>query len=364
MANPKGKTGASYPEDRNEFIEIYNNSSDTVDLSRFTLSDFDVEDEICPWEDSSLLELLTDVLIGTTLLAPNSYALIMDREYGSDTTGGDKTPYTVPPSTLILTTDDTSIGNGLTMNDSIIIYNQSDTASFFFPSRTDDGYSMEMIDYEMGDIENNWYQSFNEGGTPGTTNSTSSFIDIKFTFFNVTPSFGRLEDTIHVKAGVKNAGFKKLTSWDYQFYIDDSLYFSYTGNTLIRGEESIINFNIAPLKPGTHTFLSVLKPEDDSMYNNRWETQYRVYPSGRCIGAQWYENTLKITFNFPCEKGDVEIRILNCDGITLLRKDFHETEGEFQIEEEFLNKKLIPGRYILIGKCRDIKSSTIFYIYP
>ncbi|MEO0089479.1 MAG: lamin tail domain-containing protein, partial [candidate division WOR-3 bacterium] len=48
MSNPKGKTGRYYPEDRNEFVEVYNTSDDTVDISTYKITDLDATDSIIP----------------------------------------------------------------------------------------------------------------------------------------------------------------------------------------------------------------------------------------------------------------------------------------------------------------------------
>ncbi|MBS4015303.1 MAG: lamin tail domain-containing protein, partial [Candidatus Latescibacteria bacterium] len=40
MANPRGVTGAGYPEDRNEFVELFNVSQETVDVCGWRITDF------------------------------------------------------------------------------------------------------------------------------------------------------------------------------------------------------------------------------------------------------------------------------------------------------------------------------------
>ncbi|MEO0023092.1 MAG: lamin tail domain-containing protein [candidate division WOR-3 bacterium] len=43
MSNPAGADGARYPEDRNEFVEVYNAGSRAVDLFNYRISDGDAE---------------------------------------------------------------------------------------------------------------------------------------------------------------------------------------------------------------------------------------------------------------------------------------------------------------------------------
>lgn len=73
MSNPLGGNGAGAPEDRNEFVEIFNRGGDTVDIYGWIITDFDSDDYIFPFTtlsgDSS------------TKIPPGGFALIMDPEY-------------------------------------------------------------------------------------------------------------------------------------------------------------------------------------------------------------------------------------------------------------------------------------------
>src|SRR4030042_1566597 len=143
--------------DRNEYVEIYNNSPDTIDLSSYFITGFDViPDELHTWENESILVKYPNVRIHSTILYPYSYALILDREYvSSDTSGGHGQLYDVPDSTLIMTTDDTTIGDGLANSDPLLLFSemQACTTSFgtpfdsldCFPSDPGDGISWERI---------------------------------------------------------------------------------------------------------------------------------------------------------------------------------------------------------------------------
>jgi len=182
MSNVKG--AESTCGDRNEFVEIFNQNPDTIDLSSYFIYDFDViPDEIYPWEDSLILINYPNVRINSTLIYPCTYALILDREYtSSDTTGGNVQPYDIPDSTLILTTDDTTIGNGIANNDALLLYSEVDacTSSFGtpydtlddFPCDPGDGISWERICLTLPDTITNWHICIDPSGcTPGRENS-------------------------------------------------------------------------------------------------------------------------------------------------------------------------------------------------
>lgn len=182
MANPKGKeTGAGSPGDRNEFIELYNSSKDTIDLSGWKFTDFDGTDSIVPWEDTSLLSRYPGVVIKSTLLPPGSFALILDPEYTStDTVGDYYEPYDIPLNTLILTITNTTLGNGLSNNDPLLLYSLDGDSSSFgtpfdedgFPENAGDGISWERIDPSEADVINNWDKCEDPSGcTPGRINS-------------------------------------------------------------------------------------------------------------------------------------------------------------------------------------------------
>ncbi len=229
MSNVKG------PEnpygDRNEFVEIYNQSSDTIDLSSYFISDFDANpDEICTWEDESILIKYPDVRIHSTIIYPFSYALILDREYiVSDSINCQ--PYNIPAGTLILTTDDTSIGDGLSTNDPIIIFSNVDacTTSFGtpfiednFPQDPGDGISWERIDYNSTDTITNWHPSINpEGCTPGYKNSVTDAFDLGLNEDLISFIPAKIEAGEDVKIGIGVINFGIRPSMDYGLLIYD-----------------------------------------------------------------------------------------------------------------------------------------------
>ncbi len=230
MSNVKG------PEnpygDRNEFVEIYNQSPDTVNLSIYNLSDFDViSDDICEWNNDTILLKYPDVRIRSTLLYPHSYALIMDREYiYPDSINGQ--PYAIPGGTLILTTDDTSIGDELASNDPIIIYSISDacTTSFGtpftqdnFPSDPGDGISWELIDYSFPDTTTNWHPCINSSGcTPGMENSVTNAFDLALdqNLISFVPAKVQAGEDVNITIGVINNGLRPTADYTLSIYND------------------------------------------------------------------------------------------------------------------------------------------------
>ncbi len=218
MSNPAGADGAQYPEDRNEFVEIYNAGNRAVDLFNYQISDGDAEDVIRAWTDSSILIRHPNVLIGTTWLKPGGYAVILEPEYTDpEGQGGFIQPYHFADSALILTVGNTTIGNGLAVNDPVAIYGYDDTSSFGtpdnlndgFPYNPGDGYSWERIDINGPDEPDNWAICPDSAGcTPGGQNAVAMRVDVALTKLEILdadlPGAG---EVLHLGAGVRNQGY-------------------------------------------------------------------------------------------------------------------------------------------------------------
>jgi hypothetical protein len=184
MANPAGsESGSGSPGDRNEFIELYNATDDTIDLANWIITDLDDDDLISFWTDTLLVVKYPSVRIRSTKMMPRSFALILDPEYtSSDTAGGHVEPYAFPDSTLIVTVKNTTLGNGLANNDPLVLKDKlGNTVSTFgtpeneddFPADAGDGKSWERISPTLPDSKNSWrVSSDRSGSTPGRPNST------------------------------------------------------------------------------------------------------------------------------------------------------------------------------------------------
>lgn len=163
MSNPLGSSGAGAPEDRNEFVEIFNMGPEAVDLSGWSITDFDAVDEIISFS----------ALSGNsnTVIFPGEFALIMDPEYVDS--GENYMPYGVP-SCVLLTIGNTTIGDGITTTDRLaLIAPDGDTVSTYFnPFDPGDGVSVERVYPHTGDISGNWKSCEDvSGSTPGKRNS-------------------------------------------------------------------------------------------------------------------------------------------------------------------------------------------------
>lgn len=156
MPSPSVTTG--------EFIELVNNGIAEVDLTGFTFSDGDSTDTLQAFEG------------GPTLLGGGDYALILDPDYEVDT-------YAIPVGTVLMTTSDTTLGNGLSTDDPISLfapgqsivtstYGTPDDAFDGIPLAPTTGISVERTDPAAPDEDGNWCLSTDvSGSTPGKANS-------------------------------------------------------------------------------------------------------------------------------------------------------------------------------------------------
>ena len=263
MSNVKGSEQTC--GDRNEYVEIYNHSPDTIDLSGSMIYDFDVNsDEVCAWDDDVILLKYPGIRIHSTRIYPYSYAVILDREYTSnDTTGGNVQPYDFPDSTLILTTDDTTIGDGLQTADPLIIFSIASacTTSFgtpfdsldYFPSDPGDGLSWERIDLSLPDTAPNWHICIDSaGGTPGQENSTTNAFDLAITSESIVfqPAVLKTGDDVRLEIQVKNFGLRETDDYILEIYDDQNR------DSILHIDEMVAHLNGIIIYPADSTRLT------------------------------------------------------------------------------------------------------------
>jgi hypothetical protein len=159
----------NYPSDEScgEYIEIYNNSNDTIYLNGFKINDGEDIDYIV------VVQNPPNYIQSRMFILPKEFTLIIDRDYFINCSIN----YNLFSN--VLTVDDNAIGNGLSKNDSIYILNQfNDTiAKFEKPIlNVPIAHSIERINYEIDE----WGISLNVNGTPNYQNSifSNSFLKL------------------------------------------------------------------------------------------------------------------------------------------------------------------------------------------
>ena len=143
-------------ESTGEYVEIYNSGTLDIDLLGLVVKDNRSTDVIAAFQG------------GSTLLRAGEHALLIDRNYTYE--------YFLPSGVVLVTTGDSTIGNGLSLTDSVYLYYSDGTTlidSFTSPSDPGDGNSVERVVYTDPDASTNWQAqtaSCSRGISPGRLN--------------------------------------------------------------------------------------------------------------------------------------------------------------------------------------------------
>lgn len=343
MANPKGITGAHMPEDRNEFVELYNPTSTAIDLTGWTISDGDAVDVLTAWTDSSLLALDSSLIIGYSWLNPGSYAVVLDPEY-TDTvpTGGFVMPYRFGEGTLVLTVGNTTIGDGLTTTDPVVLCSpDEDTSTFGTPSDTTDsipcdagdGISWERIDVAGRDTVSNWTACRDSAGcTPGAANSSTTFLDLAVTGIALTDSTEtKPGEPLFAVIGVTNAGFRTTPACSVCVFLDrngnatkDAGEYdtTLTGQPLQRGQDTTLPVRLVCPSVMTDLCARLLNPDDDTTNNfmrltitpGGSERMFDLNLSSFSPDGDGFEESLAVIYRLPEAKGTLKVMVFNLGG--------------------------------------------------
>jgi hypothetical protein len=343
MADPMGVTGVHMPEDRNEFIELYNASDTAIDLLDWTIDDGDAVDRLRAWTDSSILNA-ESLCFGTTRLNPHCYAVILDPEY-TDTAalGGYEQPYRFGPDALILTVGNTTIGDGLTTNDPLVLGSaDGDTSTFGTPSDTTDsipcdagdGISWERIDLLGPDTISNWMVCRDTAGcTPGAANSSTTFLDLAVTGITLTGSAGmKPGQLLYAVVSVSSVGFKGTPAWALSVFLDrngnavpDAGEYDTTlaGRPLQRGQAETLTARIACPAALTDLWARLACGGDCDSTNNRMRLTIRPGGSQRLFDLDrssfspdddGFEDNLAVFYHLPEAKGTLKVMVFDLGG--------------------------------------------------
>ena len=142
-------------EDTGEFIELYNTGDEPVDVVGLKFTDGDATDIIQPFHKD-----------GKGIIPPKGYGVILDSEYAGE--------YQIPDTAVLLTTKNTTLGDGLTTNDPITLFDETGKTidTYLHPFNPGNGISVEKLDPLKGDELDNWKASRDvSGSTAGKENS-------------------------------------------------------------------------------------------------------------------------------------------------------------------------------------------------
>lgn len=302
LANVKGsESGILSPGDRNEFVELFNNSEYPVKITDYIISDGDAEDRIVLYPCSLLYPggVITD-----SILPAFSYAVILDPEYSIQGDTVNFMPYEIPSESYVFTLSTTTFGaTGLTASDFLYLYDSDGilTDTYGTPDNDDDfpydpgdGVSMEKINPSLPDSPSSYKPCIDSNGcTPGKVNSVftaGSIIERCYSVFK--------ESITEVNVIMKNSGEYKDTliitgeSSEKRFAIEsDSV------KILIDpASDRVVNIKTASQK----NFRSVITKKPD-MKNSICMSEFM--PTGE---NEWIEIFNPYELDFECSSVSIE----------------------------------------------------------
>jgi hypothetical protein len=331
------------PEDRNEFVELYNVGDSAIDLLDWTIDDGDAVDRVRAWTDSSILNA-ESLHLGTTLLDPGCYAVVLDPEY-TDTAalGGYEQPYRFGPGTLLLTVGNTTIGDGLTTTDPLVLFSaDGDTSTFGTPSDTTDsipcdagdGISWERIDVLGTDTVSNWMACRDTAGcTPGAANSSTTFLDLAVTNIALADSsLMKPGEPLFAAISIADSGYRDADTWSLSVFLGgngnaapDAGEYDTTiiGPPLRRGRDTTLIVRLACPAVKTDLWARLTCDGDcDSTNNSR---RFTITPGGSerlfdlnlssfSPDGDGFEESLAVLYHLPEAKGTLKVMVFNLGG--------------------------------------------------
>jgi hypothetical protein len=342
MSNPAGGSGSGQPEDRNEFIEIYNPNDQSVDLLGWTISDGDGSDHVIAWEDSSIMADGDRLVINSTWLRPRGYAVILDSEYTMAQVS--ERPYRFGAGTLILTTGNTTLGNGLATTDPVVLISPyGDTTSTFgtpqdatdsIPCDPGDGISWERIDRLGPDTVSNWQTCLIPAGcTPGGPTSTSTFLDLAVEGLGLeSPATPEPGQVVSCTVRVANKGAVGSDQWSLLVYLDrngdgtaspDETIERVQGWFMPPGADSALAFQCQFPSVKTNLWAELVCPGDGDTLNDKQRVTLMPGGNQRLFDLELssftpdgdgFEDSVGIVFRLPGPGGTLTAAVFNLAG--------------------------------------------------
>jgi hypothetical protein len=266
------------PSGNNEFIEIYNTSQQSIDLSGYKIKYYtSTPDDI--------------VSISTnTILQPFSFAIIFEGDY--DFANGIYNEI-IPSSALILKIDNNSFGtSGMANTTDRPIYllnpNGDTIDTYLYFADNQQAFSDEKIILNDDNNPANWKNSIYKYGTPGFKNSVSQKDnDLIISSFYILPIIPIQNENIAVNITIKNIGLSVAENFQVEMYLDlkldslindDEQVFREYVNNLPSQDSLIFSTNIKNLNVGNYQLIAkVIFNSDEDTLNNFKMIPFFVY---------------------------------------------------------------------------------------
>jgi len=249
MFDPSGS------EYHDEFIEIYNDSDNAVDLTGWKVGDQDEIDGLQPFESSKSM-----------LLSPRSYAIILDSSYPENSQLYDQL---IPAGVLKLMIDDGSFGKyGLSNSiaDTVRLVDNLGVLAdrYQYVTDQDPGYSEERNSFS----NSSWQNSLVLLGTPGKKNSVVA-LDFDLSLDLILDRAG--SRTVGVKAIVRNIGTQAVNGCHLEISAGGNIVQQFD-NGVIQSNDSLSYSFTSPVTAGSILLSGNLEAENDEQLNNNCDS--------------------------------------------------------------------------------------------
>ncbi len=305
MEDPLGPESGSFSAgDCNEFVEIFNKGPDTVDMSKFFISDEREVDSIVAFDDSSILDRYPDVFLETKV-PPLGYALVLDREY-TLAESSVLFPYEIRPGVRLLTTKDSNLGNGLSNGEKLFLIRESgDTVSIFPGLKSQvEGVSLERRDEGAGSL---WLPS-RWGSSPGGVNSWSLKRELALLKeLEVTPKTPNPTDSVSLTFFVANLGIEEVVDGVVGYrgnYVEGAMNLPSIGPL----DTLPIDVNLGYLPEGLYRVTIFLKEADDDPTDDTVTGVFRVGQGGIVINEIMFDSPVEWIELFNPSKEEVSLK--------------------------------------------------------
>lgn len=273
LANPSN-------EDCDEFVELFFPGPGQADITLFTISDNDSEDILTPQT--------------SPFITAGSYALVMDPEY---CTGGQ--PYGIPPGTPVFYPGNTTIGDGLSATDPVLLFFDSTAVSQYgTPENQEDGIpfdpgtdlSVERLAPWLPDAESSWFSS-PFGPTPGgPPENITDGVDYAVSALTLKPPMGPPGTEAQVSAEIVSMGTDSVLQGDLILSIRANGELIHTAAPAIPGLENTVTVSVSWVFQGNGIPVEavVCCSQDQQNGNDEKHTVWNPPPT-LCITEIFYQ---------------------------------------------------------------------------
>jgi len=341
-----------------EFIEIYNLSDSSIDLSGWKFK-----------YQNSNEDFFVSTGDGLTLNS-GQYAIIFEGDYNFQT--GNYAGL-IPDEALVLKTEDNSFGtNGMANTSDRVVYliNPLDEIiqEYTYSANNSTGFSDEKIILTGENNNENWGNSLTSNGSPGSQNSVSPFdFDLQIGSFFTDDEYYKINTPFDIYTVIKNKGIKPATDYIFKIFIDynrDSLftvneeYFSHQYFNLLSGDSLLIQNETALNDTGSFLIKGEIVFEEDQLtFNNISLLEVSIYDES--------VSSFDVVFNeikYMPRQGEPEwVELLNTSPDTINLKGWHVSDKTTSTIITYNEYYLPPDSFVVLSDNENILD---FYPVP